>query len=115
MAHIESKSGHISIGKKLNLIDLTQRKLDSQMDISCEWLDKKHFVFLSPQRFSWFSGITLNGVNSLIENDEIDFISFRKKPYIPVPTWRYLRTVESASPEIKEELLWKEYDSNVPY
>lgn len=79
------------------------------MNTTCEWLNHKSFVYLSPQRFSWFAGISLKGINSLIVNDEIDFVCVEKKIFIPVPIWRY-------SPSINlEEVQWKEHDTNVPY
>ena len=85
------------------------------MEHKSDWLDRGKFVFLSPQRFSWFSGISLKGIHSLIENDEIDFVCIDKKKLIPVPTWKYYSTFTSVSQESIKQLEWKEYNSSVPY
>ena len=86
-----------------------------KMEYKYEWLNHQKFVFLSPQRFSWFSEISLKGVHLLIENEEIDFVCIGKKRLIPVPTWKYYSTFISGSQDPVEQLEWKEYNSSVPY
>jgi len=85
------------------------------MNTTCEWLNHKLFVFLSPLRFSWFSGISLKGINSLIENNEIDFVCVEKKILIPVPIWKYSPSSNLDASIKPGEVQWKEHDSNVPY
>ena len=85
------------------------------MNIQCSWLNSDKHVFISPLRYAWYSGISLKGVNSLIEARELSFISIEKKLLIPVPSRNFfaLMNAEDSSPNF--EVDWNGGQENVPY
>jgi hypothetical protein len=85
------------------------------MNIQSSWLNSKDHVFLSPLRFSWYSGISLKGVNSLIENREVSFVYDEKKLLIPVPKKNYFALMATETSELNFDIDWRERQSNVPY
>lgn len=85
------------------------------MYIQSSWLNYKDYIFLSPLRFSWYSGISLKGVNSLIENRTIAYVSDDKKILIPVPSQFYFALMQAENTEPNFSVDWHERQSNVPY
>ena len=90
-------------------------KARNNMNIQCTWLNSDKHVFISPLRYSWYSDISLKGVNSLIETRELSFISIEKKLLIPVPSKRFfaLMNAEKTSPNF--EVDWNGGQEHVPY
>jgi hypothetical protein len=85
------------------------------MNIQSNWLNYKDHVFLSPLRFSWYSGISLKGVNSLIENRAVSFVYVEKKLLIPVPSKNYFALMQAETSELNFDVDWNERQSDVPY